>query len=196
MTGPAGLSYGRLITTALLELSHALSVPTRPISARQAVSAAQARHRIYRTTARILHTCMVGLDRAGADRAARLSQAERRGIARLHPQLAASFAGTSQVITLVGSPAADGSIADRLTRAADAAGLAWGPAGRRPRRRRQPDRPHRGMGSPHGRPGRAHRRGAASSWHGERRRAPGGTAVDRRTWWGMRCCSSRNSIPI
>jgi len=78
MTGPAGLSYGRLITTALLELSHALSVPTRPISARQAVSAAQARHRIYRTTARILHTCMVGLDRAGADRAARLSQAERR----------------------------------------------------------------------------------------------------------------------
>jgi len=100
MTGARPLSYGQLLNEALLQLNQAISGPVRFSEAGAAVTAAQARTRIYRTIARAADSCAAALGAAAADRAAGLTEAGFRSAARLHADLSASVAGTRPVLDL------------------------------------------------------------------------------------------------
>jgi len=125
MTGARPLTYGQLLDEALLELNQALSGTVRFDRDSEAVTAAQARTRIYSVVARAADSCAAGLGGAAANPASELSDSERRTAARLHDDLAASAAVTGPVLDLPRIPSAERSIAGRLARAAVAAGLAW-----------------------------------------------------------------------
>jgi len=124
VTGARPFTYGQLLNEALLELNQALSGRVRFDRPSEAITAAQARVRIYHTIARAADTCAAGLGPV-ADPAAPLRETDRRNAARLHADLSASAIGTQHVLDLPAEPGPRQSVAGRLSRVADAAGLAW-----------------------------------------------------------------------
>jgi len=114
------LTYGRQVNEALLQLGRAIAQPIHFAGPGDAFAVAQARTRLYRVAARIITVCATGSDPPVV-----LAGPEARSTTLLLSELNLSAATTRSALALPAHPPTERSTAAHLTRAADAAGLAW-----------------------------------------------------------------------